>query len=118
MSHKLHNYLRTHRKKSGLSQAEVALLLGTMHRARVSRHERLSRHPEVGAVFAYEIIFCVPARELFPGSYEKVERATAKRAIALAERLASREPSRALSRKLATLQAIAALVTGIPERNP
>lgn len=118
MPHKLHNYLRTHRKRSGLSQAEVALLLGTAYRARVSRHELLTRHPEVAAVFAYEIIFRVPARELFAGAYERVERVTVERAVALAERLASRDPSKVLSRKLATLRAITARLTGRLERNP
>lgn len=115
MPHKLDNYLRTHRKRSGLSQEDVALLLGSTSRVRVSRHELLRRYPETRTIFAYEIIFGVPARKLFPGTYQKVERVTAELARTLAEELSSRAPSRALARKIATLRAIASQVTDLSE---
>src|SRR2546425_6225186 len=34
------NYLRTHRKRAGMSQRELGLLIGYEHEGQVSRHER------------------------------------------------------------------------------
>ena len=45
MIHKLENYLRTYRKKSGLTQREVAFLLGCQNGAQVSRYEKRRRLP-------------------------------------------------------------------------
>ena len=67
MAHRLPNYLRTHRKRAGLSQDEVAFLLGCRSGAKVSRYERLARRLSLETAFAYEALFGVPARELFAG---------------------------------------------------
>ena len=45
MASYLHNYLRTYRKRAGLSQAEVAFLLGCHSGAKVSRYEHAARRP-------------------------------------------------------------------------
>ena len=55
MSHKLQNYLRTYRKRSGLSQDEVAFLLGCQTGAKVSRYEPFARKPSLETLFAYEV---------------------------------------------------------------
>ena len=39
MPHKLENYLRTYRRRAGLSQDEMAFLLGTKSGTKVSRYE-------------------------------------------------------------------------------
>src|SRR5437879_2490611 len=57
MSKKLHNYLLTHRKRSGLSQDEVAFLLGRRSGTKVSRHESFARMPGPRTLLAYEAIF-------------------------------------------------------------
>ncbi len=104
--HKLENYLRTHRKRAGLSQDEVAYLLGCQSGAKVSRYERLARRPSLETVFAYEVILRAPAMELFAGLYQKVERAALARAQLLAQRLATAKAGRATPRKLAALKAL------------
>jgi len=63
VSHKLENYLRTYRKQSGLSQDEVAYLLGCQNGTKVSRYERFARKPSLETLFAYEVVFGAPARE-------------------------------------------------------
>ena len=108
MSHALDNYLRTYRKRSGLSQEEVAFLLGGEDRATVSRYERQVRQPSLSALCAYEVILGVPARELYRGTYEKVERQTARRARSLARRkLSPAIPARMQTQKLDVLRRIA-----------
>ena len=77
MSHShLASYLRTHRKQSGLSQRELARLLGYPDEGQVSRHERLYCVPPFQIALRYQAVFRVPISDLFPGAYE-----TAKEAI-------------------------------------
>jgi transcriptional regulator with XRE-family HTH domain len=79
-SNRLSNYLRTHRKRLGLSQEEVAHLLGAEGGAKVCRYEKFARMPGLETALACEIIFQKPVRELFAGLYQKVERKVAYQA--------------------------------------
>jgi len=116
--HKLENYLRTYRKRSGLSQDEVAYLLGCQNGTKVSRYERFARKPSMETLFAYEVVFGAPARELFAGGYQKVERTTQKRAQLLTRKLNRATPDKMATRKLQILKAITS-GSGIgPDKNP
>ena len=106
MSHKLENYLRTYRKQSGLSQDEVAYLLGCQNGTKVSRYERFARKPSLETLFAYEVVFGAPARELFAGAYQKVEKKMSKRAQLLARKISRATPNSMATRKLQILKAI------------
>jgi transcriptional regulator with XRE-family HTH domain len=66
------SYLRTYRKKSGLSQRELAEVLGLISEWRISEHERSITVPRFLTAISYEIIFNVPISKLFPGIYETV----------------------------------------------
>lgn len=66
------SYVRTHRKKSGLTQVEIAKLLGHRNSGRVSRHERGITLPSLSVALGYEAIFRVPVAELFPSVHEAV----------------------------------------------
>jgi hypothetical protein len=85
----------------------VAFLLGCRTGAKVSRYEQFSRQANIRTVFAYEVIFRVPASDLFPGVYQKVEKATRARARLLARKLADAKPRRMAARKLAILESLA-----------
>jgi transcriptional regulator with XRE-family HTH domain len=105
----LQNYLRTHRRRAGLFQKEVAALLGAASGSKVSQYENFTRRPGITSVFAYEIIFNRPARELFAGDYEAVRVAVRSRAERLAEQLSQRTPesqSLRVARKLKHLHGI------------
>jgi DNA-binding XRE family transcriptional regulator len=67
------NYLRTHRKRSGMSQRELGLLLGYEDQGQVSRHERSQTIPPLVTALAYEVIFREPISALFPGIHEHVK---------------------------------------------
>ena len=103
---KLDNYLRTYRKKLGLTQREVAFLLGCHSGTKVSRYERSARVPTLNAILAYEVIFQKPARELFAGLYDRAERQTMRNLRLLVSRLRRRRESSALARKIANLRAV------------
>lgn len=84
MQKPLHNYLRTHRKRLGLTIAEVAYLVGSEHGSTVSRHERGDRSVDLETALAYRFIFGTGLRELFEGRAEEVEAIVRERARTLA----------------------------------
>lgn len=86
MARKLPNYLKTHRKRTGFSQDEVAFLVGTSGGAKVSRYERARRLPSLETAFAYQALFDLPLKELFPGVYNAVSQKMRRRAHLLAGR--------------------------------
>lgn len=81
------HYARRCRKRAGLSQDEVARLLGTKCGTKVSRYERFARLPTLATAFAYEVLFGVPASELFAGVFASVRTATLARARGLLKEL-------------------------------
>jgi len=108
---KLDNYLKTYRKRAGLSQDELAYLLGCADGAKVSRYERRARQPSLETILAYRSFFRADTSDLFAGLYEKVEKKTKRRAQTLARKLAKEEnPDPRTAQKLATLEQIMAPV--------
>lgn len=67
MSRPLTHYLITHRKRAGLSQDELAFLLGSKSGTKVSRHEQERREPSLKTALAYAAVYRVPVEDLFPG---------------------------------------------------
>jgi len=103
---RLQHYLRTYRRRSGFSQEEIAQLLGASSGTKVSRYESFRRCPSVITVFAYEVIFNQPARELFAGFYDGVHQEVRQRAERLAKALAERDTDPETVRKLVFLRRI------------
>ena len=97
------NHLRSARKHSGLSQEEVAFLLGGHNGGKVSRYEQFNRMPALETACAYEALFGIPVSRLFAGIFEKACRKLAKRAQLLANELDSGAPDVITARKLAML---------------
>jgi transcriptional regulator with XRE-family HTH domain len=114
MSSKLQNYLRTHRRRAGLSQEEVAFLLGVRTGSQTSHYERFARQPTLETALAYEAIFGTPARELFAGIYDQARADIQKRALLLSETLMQKEADGDTARKLEFLQKVASSHTPSP----
>jgi DNA-binding XRE family transcriptional regulator len=70
---RLVNYLRVHRKKAGLSQRELGIILGYSGKNSIYKHESFNSVPPLLMAFAYEVLFQEPASEMFPGIWETVE---------------------------------------------
>ena len=82
----LNNYIKTHRKRLGLSQDELALLIGAAEGATVSRYES-GRLPSLETAIALSRIFGVSVESLFFGEVLRVESLLAQRVHVLAERI-------------------------------
>jgi transcriptional regulator with XRE-family HTH domain len=112
-NHRLPHYLRLHRKRAGLSQDEVAWLLGAKSGTKVSRYERFGRQPTLATAFAYEVLFDVPASEIFAGVFEQAKEATLARADAFLAALRKREVGPSVHRgRTAFMERLAASTPG------
>lgn len=100
MSRKLPHYLRHERKRAGLSQRDVAALLGDRTVSKVSRYERRRRLPPLRMALAYEAILGRPVSELFGGTFAPIRADVARRArVLLSKPLANGRRREALSRE-------------------
>jgi len=85
MTTHLPNYLRAHRKATGLSQRDVARLLGGgTGSSKVSGYEHFRRTPTLRTALKLQIIFDRPMAELFQGMCKESEQEIAVRAKQLA----------------------------------
>ena len=107
MAAKFKNYVRTHRRRAGLSQDEMAFLLGCKSPAKVSRYERFARQPSLETVLAYEAVFGTPARDLFGGMYDKARAQVLSRARELSQSLESEGSDPISARKREFLNTVA-----------
>jgi transcriptional regulator with XRE-family HTH domain len=86
--HHLPNYLRTHRLRLGLSQAELALMFGYCESA-ISKYELCDVPRSVRLLVAAHIAFGIPPEEVFPGLYHEVGEIVCAGAAALDAQLAA-----------------------------
>jgi len=105
MFRRLPNYLRTFRRRAGLSQEDVALLLGCTNGSKVSRYEQFARQPTLATALACAALFGVPLRELFASMYDEAYEAVLARARSLVEQL-EKKPGSQLARKRQFLDAL------------
>jgi transcriptional regulator with XRE-family HTH domain len=89
-THATGNYLKSHRKKTGLSQRELALLIGYADEGQVSRHERSKSIPPLIVALSYEALFRVSVSVLFPGLFEALAERIEERLTEFEEELGKR----------------------------
>jgi transcriptional regulator with XRE-family HTH domain len=103
---RLPNYIRTYRKRSCLTQEEVAFLLGSKSSANVSRHERFKQTPDLQTLLAYEILFRTPVRNLFSSTHKEMEQKLKYRIRLLVRKLLRAGHGRGIKKKVETLTAL------------
>ncbi len=112
---KLHNYLRAHRKRAGLTQRELAFLLGVKARGPISELEKRRRVPLLRTAVTLEAIFGVPVSDLFPGIRQiantDVERRVEEFARTLKAKADKKSDAYKTARKLTWLRERRAVVT-------
>jgi transcriptional regulator with XRE-family HTH domain len=79
--------LRSLRKKSGLTQKELAVLLGFTSDLAISRHERSKAIPHLLTALGYEVIFGAKIADQFLELHLSVESVTEQRLQELEARL-------------------------------
>jgi transcriptional regulator with XRE-family HTH domain len=89
MPHLLPSYLHKLRKQWGLSQPDIASLLGITGSA-LSRFENRSRRPNARLIAGAEVLFGHGVKDVFPAFYRDIERAIVNRARRQHDRLESK----------------------------
>lgn len=79
--------LRYHRKRSGLTQRDLAEILGFVGARQIAKHEVEQAVPSIIAVIGYMVIFRASIAELFPGMYETVRDGVEERLAEFERRL-------------------------------
>ncbi len=87
MFSRLNNYLRSYRRRSGLSQNEVAFLLGSHDGGQVSRYEKGHRLPPLRTALAFTAILGVSIGTLFSGIQLSVDKEIITRTAKLRSKL-------------------------------
>jgi hypothetical protein len=96
---RLPNYLRTHRKYSGLSQGEVSFLVRQKDKSEFSRYERSVRLPSLRTALACQELYGVAVSDLFAGLSDLVAKDTRHQMKRLQTRLqANIEPKSSRNR--------------------
>ncbi len=99
-------YLKMHRKRSGLTQEDVARLFGVSTGTMISQYERSERVPTLDAALRLEAIFGVAVVALFRGRHARI-RTELRREVRLLLRRTQKVPQTAASeRKVAFLAAL------------
>jgi transcriptional regulator with XRE-family HTH domain len=99
MSSSFFNQVKAYRRRLGLAQSDMALLLGDHSASRVSRYERGRRLPPLLIALTYQVIFGATSAELFAKEYAAALRGVRDRAKKLAAMSHPKNARRAEQRK-------------------
>jgi transcriptional regulator with XRE-family HTH domain len=97
------NYLRSYRLRWGLSQSELAYLLGWSRPEIISRIEKKQRRPALQLMIACFILFGATAAELFPDILASIEVDVMTRVWELYEKIQG-DPSKKTKAKIELLE--------------
>ena len=95
-----------YRKRRGLSQDELAFLVGLESGPAVSRHEQNRHVVPVSIAFGYAMVFEMPVDELFTGLRQESHFGLRARAGRLLRRVRKEQPGLLRTRKLELLSAL------------
>jgi len=82
----LPTYLRTYRKRTGLTQTEVSYVVG-INRSDLWQFETSRREPSLRVLLALQVLYRMPIRKLFIGLFLHCRRNTLRRLQLLRRRL-------------------------------
>ena len=74
----LPTYLRTYRKRAGLTQAEVAYVVG-INRSDLWQYETSRSEPSLRVLLALQVLYRIPIRKLFAGLFLQCRGTTLRR---------------------------------------
>ena len=109
MKRKAYAYVRSHRRRWGLTQRELALLVGLATATAISKIEKSKRAPTAATIIACGIVFGIPPDEIFPSLHEEIEQAVLASAAMLRDQLLGQTDALSV-RKCALLDQILARI--------
>jgi len=110
MRKRSYSFVRAHRRRWGLSQSELALLLGIASSTTVSRIERSVRTPTTTMLVACCILFGLPAPELFSTLHDEIEEVVGTAAKTLYDALEGKTDKQSVRKREFLEQVLSRLV--------
>jgi transcriptional regulator with XRE-family HTH domain len=95
MGRRTYSYIRINRRRLGLTQEELSLLVGLSGAAVVSRTERAKQTPTAHALIGYALVFGMATYELLPSFHRDIEDTIVAAARTLLADYAERDDERA-----------------------
>jgi transcriptional regulator with XRE-family HTH domain len=109
--------MRTYRIRSGLTQRDVALLLGLKTGSTISRTERGYKAPSIQILLGYCLLFEAHPKELVPGIYGGMEKFVYARTNVLTGQLRKRHETPVVSGRINFLEKLSQLLERrLPQR--
>ena len=107
MPEQMHSYIRTYRRRLGLTQDDLAVLLELASASAVSRHECGRQLPLLETALGYERILSASLRDLFEHTACTVDERIARRSAVRLEEVRAEPVSRVRDFRLCTLERLA-----------
>jgi transcriptional regulator with XRE-family HTH domain len=102
--HIQHNYLKLVRKRSSLTQSDIAALLNLSDYSNICRWERGHHSPNMDALMLYHLLFDVPIETLFDRQKSEYRATILERIRAYLLRLKALDPDPKLIRRMGYLE--------------
>lgn len=109
LSTKLGSYLRTYRIGTGLTQKDVAALLGMKTGSTISKTEKGKGIPPILVLLGYCILFEVHPKDLVPKIFNDIEQSICTRAVVVAGQLQKRHKTPMVLARLKFLENLSQL---------
>ena len=103
-------HLRGFRKRSGLTQSDVARLLGRISPSPISRLETGEQTPDLRTALLLEVVFGASASQLFRTTFQQLAKKVRDRAALLEDSLALQSDTPDTRRRRSELKAIIARI--------
>jgi len=104
MSIRFNHYLRMYRKRSQLTQSDIAFIMGLPEYTNISHWEKGRRTPNTEMILLYHLLFDVPVETLFNGQKDILSESVVERIESLITNLNQMESSPKIARRIAFLE--------------
>lgn len=99
-----HHHLRMHRKRSQLTQADIAFIMQLSDYSSISRWEKGIRGPSIDMLMVYHLLFDTPIESLFMDHKHQLAKTISQRIFSRIAELKTMNPDPKLSHRIAFLE--------------
>jgi len=109
------SYIKLHRKKSPLTQADIAFLMERSDVTAISKCEKGYRYPSIKLLFIYRFLFNTCIESFFPRRSKKVLNNLVKRLELLQDLLKSKEKELDVKARIKFIEKTLKRLRGLPD---
>lgn len=99
-----HNFLRLHRKRSQLTQSDIAFILDLADYSNISRWEQGVHKPSIDILLVYHLLFDIPIESLFERQRSEIAIKTLSKIQERIARLKDTPPDNKVQQRISFMQ--------------